>query len=320
MTTARSDQPAADEREFVITRVFDAPRRRVFKAWTDPKHMAQWWGPHGFTNPVCEMDVRPGGAHRIVMRSPEGVEYPIKGVYREVVEPERVVMTLDCSEHPDEWQDLVNQNRRKGEGNPAGEMLSTVTFDELDGKTTLTIRIRFESVAVRDAMLKMGMTEGWSQSLERLAEHLADAAGTADREIVTARVVDAPRERVFEAWTDPEHVAQWWGPDGFTNTIQEMDVRPGGVWRFVMHGPDGVDYKNKIVFIEIVKPERLVYSHVSGPTFRMTVIFDEQGGKTKLTMRMLFETAAEHDKAVKVFGAIEGAKQTLERLKQHLAK
>src|SRR3990172_7075004 len=83
----------------------------------------------------------------------------------------------------------------------------------------------------------------------------------ADREIVTARVVDAPGERVWKVWTDREQVAQWWGPNGFTNTIHEMDVRPGGVWRFIMHGPDGVDYQNKIVFNEVVKAERLVYTH-----------------------------------------------------------
>jgi len=87
-----------------------------------------------------------------------------------------------------------------------------------------------------------------------------------------------------------------------------------------MHGPDGVDYKNKNVFTEIVKPERLVYSHVSGPKFHVTVTFDEQDGKTKLTMRMLFETATERDRVVKKFGAIEGANQTLERLKERLAK
>ena len=79
---------------------------------------------------------------------------------------------------------------------------------------------------------------------------------TADREIVSARVFDAPRELVWKAWVDPKHVAQWWGPKGFTNTIHEMDVRPGGVWRFAMHGPDGTDYKNEIVFIEVVRPER----------------------------------------------------------------
>ena len=147
----------------------------MFKAWTNPKHMARWWGPKEFTNPVCEMDLRSGGAHRIVMRSPEGVGYPIKGVYREIVEPERLVMTLDCSEHPAEWHDLVNPNRQKGESNPAGEMLMTVTFEEHDGKTKLTIRTRFNSVAIRDAMLKMGMTEGWSQSLDRLEQHVAKA-------------------------------------------------------------------------------------------------------------------------------------------------
>jgi uncharacterized protein YndB with AHSA1/START domain len=143
---------------------------------------------------------------------------------------------------------------------------------------------------------------------------------TADREIVATRVVDAPRERVWEAWTDREQVARWWGPNGFTNTIHEMDVRPGGVWRFVMHGPDGTDYKNRIIYEEIVKPERLAYLHESGPKFHATATFDEEGGKTKLTMRLLFDTAEERDRTVKVFGAIEGAKQTLERLNQHVTK
>jgi uncharacterized protein YndB with AHSA1/START domain len=81
-----------------------------------------------------------------------------------------------------------------------------------------------------------------------------------DREIVTTRVFDAPRELVFKAWTDPDHLAQWWGPKGFTNTFQEFDMRPGGIWRFVMHGPDGVDHKNKSVFVEVVKPGRKVYA------------------------------------------------------------
>jgi uncharacterized protein YndB with AHSA1/START domain len=142
----------------------------------------------------------------------------------------------------------------------------------------------------------------------------------ADREIVTTRVVDAPRERVWRAWTERAQVAQWWGPNGFTNTIHEMDLRPGGVWQFVMHGPDGVDYMNKSIFEEIVRPERLVYTHVSGPKFQATATFDEHGGKTTVTTRMLFDTAAERDRTVKVFGAVEGARQTLERLNQHVAK
>src|SRR3954464_6974153 len=142
---------------------------------------------------------------------------------------------------------------------------------------------------------------------------------SADREIVAVRVFDAPRELVWKLWTDPHHVAQWWGPNGFTNTIHEMDVRPGGVWRFVMHGPDGVDYQNKIVYVEVARPERLVYSHVSGPAFEMTVTFTEEGGKTRVTAHMLFESAELRDKVAKDFGAVEGLNQTLDRLGEQLA-
>jgi uncharacterized protein YndB with AHSA1/START domain len=122
-------------------------------------------------------------------------------------------------------------------------------------------------------------------------------------------------------WTDPEHVAKWWGPNGFTNTIQVMDMRPGGVWRSVMHGPDGVDYQNKSIYTEIVKPERIAYAHVSGPKFDVTVTFvEEAGSRTRLTMQMLFESATLRDKAVEQFGAVEGLDQTLGRLEGLLVK
>jgi uncharacterized protein YndB with AHSA1/START domain len=147
--------------------------------------------------------------------------------------------------------------------------------------------------------------------------NVATRAG--QREIVATRVVGAPRELVFKLWTDPHHIVQWWGPNGFTTTIHEMDVRPGGVWQFVMHGPDGVDYQNKVIYREVVAPERLVYDHVSGPQFRMTVTFVEQGGKTTLTARMLFESAAQREKTIKQFGALEGLTQTLGRLDEHVA-
>jgi uncharacterized protein YndB with AHSA1/START domain len=144
------------------------------------------------------------------------------------------------------------------------------------------------------------------------------AAEAGEREIVITRVFDAPRELVFQMWTDPEHVAKWWGPKGFTSTIYEMDVKEGGVWRFVMHGPDGTDYKNLVIYDEIVKPERLVYSHVSGPRFQMTVTFAERGGKTELTARMIFESAAERARVIKEFGALEGLSQTIGRLAEYL--
>lgn len=150
-------------------------------------------------------------------------------------------------------------------------------------------------------------------------------ASAADREIVTVRVLDAPRELVYLAWTEPRRVAQWWGPSGFTNTVHEMDVRPGGVWRFEMHGPDGVDYPNKIVYDEVVEPERLAYTHGSGEeddlaAFQVAVSFAERGGETELTMRMRFASASDRDKAVEDFGAIEGANSTMDCLADHLAK
>lgn len=152
-----------------------------------------------------------------------------------------------------------------------------------------------------------------------------NSASTADREIVISRVFDAPRELVWEAWTNPKHVAQWWGPNGFTTTFETMEVRPGGEWKHVMHGPDGTDYPNHSVFIEVVKPERIVYSHGGGKEGAPEVRFESTwtfealaGNKTRLTMRAVFASAAERDMVVKVYGAIEGGKQTMGRLADYL--
>ncbi len=141
---------------------------------------------------------------------------------------------------------------------------------------------------------------------------------TSDREIVVTRVFDAPRALVFKAWTDPKHLAHWWGPNGFSITTHAMEFRPGGSWRFTMHGPDGRDYKNEQVYVEITEPERLIYRHVPAPQFQTTVTFEDDGGKTRLTARMVFESAALRDQTVKTFGAVEGLKQTLGRLGEYV--
>ena len=158
-----------------------------------------------------------------------------------------------------------------------------------------------------------------------------DASARADldvaddgRTIITSRLFDAPRELVFAAWTDPKHLAQWWGPDGFTTTTRAIEVHPGGVWRFVMHGPDGRDYENCITWHEIVRPERLVYSHggtvdAEPVQFRTTVTFEDVGGKTRLTMRAVFPSAKERDRVAREYGAVEGAQQHLARLAAHLS-
>jgi uncharacterized protein YndB with AHSA1/START domain len=144
------------------------------------------------------------------------------------------------------------------------------------------------------------------------------------RSIIGTRVFDAPRELVWTAWTDPKHLAQWWGPNGFSTTTSAFDMRPGGVWRFVMHGPDGRDYQNRITFDEIVRPERIVYRHSGGEDvepvqFTQTVTFEDVGGKTRLTWRGVFPSAAERERVIKEYGADKGLVQTLSRLGEYLA-
>jgi uncharacterized protein YndB with AHSA1/START domain len=142
--------------------------------------------------------------------------------------------------------------------------------------------------------------------------------------VIGTRVLDAPRTLVFDMWSDPKHLAQWWGPDGFTTTTSAFDLRPGGVWRFVMHGPDGRDYQNRIVFEEVVRPERIVYRHSgAGDTesvqFRTTVTFEDLRGKTRLTLHARFPTPEDRERVIRDYGADKGLVQTLARLADYLA-
>ncbi|HSC48346.1 MAG TPA: SRPBCC domain-containing protein [Gammaproteobacteria bacterium] len=146
--------PGDSEREIELVRVYDAPRELVFRAWTDPAQLARWWGPEHFTNPVCEVDARVGGELRIVMRAPDGNDYPMRGVFQEVVRPERLVFTNIAVD---------------AEDRPIIEGLTTVTFAEQGGKTKLTLRTRGTAVKPVAIQYLQGMEMGWSQSLTKLA-------------------------------------------------------------------------------------------------------------------------------------------------------
>ena len=146
-------EPAA--RVLVISRVLNAPRARIYAAWTEPEHLFRWWGPHGFTVLSAELDGRAGGGWRVRMRSPEGRQHTSKGIYRELVPPERLVFTFA-------WEG--DEDRE-----PGHETLVTLSFIEEGGKTRMTLRQAvFASTESRD-----GHEEGWSEAFERLAEHLA---------------------------------------------------------------------------------------------------------------------------------------------------
>jgi len=142
-------------------------------------------------------------------------------------------------------------------------------------------------------------------------------SNTADRELRLIRTLDAPVELVWEVWTHPEHIAKWWGPNGFTNTISKMIVEPGGEWDLVMHGPDGTDYKNKSIFKEVVPLKKIVYEHVSSPGFIATIEFEAQGEQTLISWHMLFENSEQFIQVVKTFKADEGLKQNLEKLNEY---
>jgi uncharacterized protein YndB with AHSA1/START domain len=158
------------------------------------------------------------------------------------------------------------------------------------------------------------------------ARRNSEAVSTADREIAIERTFDAPRELVWEAMTNPEHVVHWWGPNGFTNTLEKMDFRVGGEWHHVMHGPDGTNYPNRSVYTAIVKPERIELSnggrHKGDPNanFDATWTFEALGAQTKVTIHLLFPTAEARNMVVEKYGAIEGGKQTLARLADYLTK
>lgn len=139
------------------------------------------------------------------------------------------------------------------------------------------------------------------------------SASTADREFVHARLIDAPRERVFRAFADPHHLARWWGPEGFSSSFEAFEFRPGGRWRFVMHGPDGTDYPNESVFLDIVAPERVVLEHLSeGHHFVMTITFTAQGDQTLVGWQQVFDTAA-HRARIATF-VQKANEQNLDRL------
>jgi uncharacterized protein YndB with AHSA1/START domain len=142
---------------------------------------------------------------------------------------------------------------------------------------------------------------------------LTKPESTADRELVHSRLIDAPQERVFKAFADPAHLARWWGPNGFTSTFEVFELRAGGRWRFLMHGPDGTNYPNESLFVEVVAPQRVVFEHLSeGHHFLMTITFAAQGNQTLVHWRQVFDTAAHRERIAKF--VTEANEQNLDRL------
>jgi uncharacterized protein YndB with AHSA1/START domain len=295
---------ATKNEPLVLERTFDAPVALVWKALTEVDDIKHW------SFDIREFEPRVGFEFQFYGEG-KGVKYSHLCRITEVVPNKKLAYT---------W-------RYEGY---AGDSL--VTFELFAEGSRTRVRLThagLETFPAIAAFARKNFTEGWTQlvgsNLKTFVETQRSEKLVGDREIAAVRVFDAPRELVWKVWTDPEHVGKWWGPNGFTTTTHSMEVKPGGVWRFVMHGPDGRDYENKITYIEVLKPERLVYKHggdkeVEPVNFQVTVSFREQSGRTRVDMRMVFPSAKARDHVIETYGAFEGLKQHLGRLGAYLAK
>ena len=287
------------DREIVSARIFDAPRDLVFRAWSESELIAQWWGPKGFANTVHSFDAKAGGQWHLTMHGPDGTDYYNESTFAEVSAPEKIVFDHTI---------------------PAGhEFRAIISFEDLGAKTKVTFTMRHQT-AEQSARVRPMVVPANEQNFDRL-EALLPSMAAGNEAIVLQQTFKAPRDVVWQAWTEPEQLAQWFGPDGFTLTTLAHKPGPGGLWRWVFHGPDGTDYKNRLDYLEVVKPQRLVYSHGDDgdgaqPPFLVTVLFAEHNGMTTVTLRSQFASAEERANVVK-FGAVEGGRQTLARLEAY---
>jgi uncharacterized protein YndB with AHSA1/START domain len=233
--------------EIVITRVLDAPRDLVWKAWTDPAHLARWWGPVGFTTTTRQIEAKTGGRWRFVMHGPDGRDYENLITYTEVAEPERLAYRHggEAGLEPVSFEVVVTFGRQGAGGD----------------RTLVTMRSVFPSKRARDFVIqKYDAAEGGRQTISRLAEHVATmSAEDLDRPFEISRVFDAPRDLVWKAWTEAEHLPRWFSPRGVTISKSTLDLKVGGMFHYCMRMPDGTEQWGRWIFREILPPDRLVF-------------------------------------------------------------
>jgi uncharacterized protein YndB with AHSA1/START domain len=280
--TATSTAPAITaQREVLLTRIVDAPRELVFSMWTDAKHLARWWGPKGFSNPVCEVDARPGGVMKIVMRAPDGAEHPMTATFHEVVAPARLVFTATAIDQA---------------GTRLLEAHTTVTFTaQGTDKTKVTVAAR--GVGFVDAAVQMlgGMEQGWSQSLDRLAA--CSTPATQHGSFTIERRFKAPPALVFAAWSDAAAKARWFsGPPGWQQKLRTLDFKVGGREQLIGTFPTGTTTHFDAHYHDIVPDRRIVYSYamhlndwrISVSLATVTLASDGAGTRMTFTEQAVF--------------------------------
>jgi uncharacterized protein YndB with AHSA1/START domain len=320
MTAKKEPMHEQAGHRIVITRVFDAPRELVWKAWTDPENFKRWWGPKGFTAPVSRMDLRVGGRYFNCMRSPEGQEYWTTGVYREVVPLERLVLTDSFS---DEKGSIVPASHYDMPGDWPMELLVTVTLEDIGGRTKMTL----EHAGLPAGTMTEQTEAGWNESFDKLDESIRTGtwliAEPGKQEIVFTHVFNAPRRLVFQAYTDPSIIPHWFGPRRYTTIVDKIDVKRGGMWRFLNRDAGGNEFAFHGVYHDVVLPERIVWTFefegMPGHVSLESVTFEENEGKTMLTGKSVYQSVEDRDGMLQA-GMEEGMAESLERLDEFLAK
>jgi uncharacterized protein YndB with AHSA1/START domain len=318
----------SDPKVVAGTRIFDAPRALVFAAWTEPRHLAQWFGPNGFSLTTHSFDFRPDGTWRFVMHGPDGRDYPNRVTFDEIVPPERIAF------------------RQGGEDDFAHIQFKTVvTFEDIGGRTKLTMHGIFATQEERDHVIREhGADKGQVETLARLADYVDELASretdASDADFVITRTFDAPRDLVWNVYTEAEHLAQWWGPKGCTIRVAKLDVHPGGMFLYAMSYQPGQEMWGRFVYREIAKPERMVFvSGFSDPQGGLTrapfpqlegkfplevlntMTFTEDGGRTTVALRgrPLNATDEERRTFIGMFGSMQqGYSGTFDALAAYL--
>jgi uncharacterized protein YndB with AHSA1/START domain len=227
--------------EIRITRLYDAPVKAVWDAWTDPQQVAQWWGPRGFTITHHSRDFKPGGTWHYTMHGPDGVDYPNKTLYHEIVPYSRMVYD------------------HGGYDDRPPLFRVTVQFTEVDGKTTLDMWMSFATPEVAKEMGAFIKKAGGNGTWDRLGEYLAKQSTGIEKFIIN-RSFAVPVEQLYEMWTNPEHLCQWLPPTGFTMKMINGDIRTGGGAFFSMSNGQGITFHCKTKYLSVQKPNTVVYT------------------------------------------------------------
>ncbi len=259
---------AAPERCMVVERVVRAPRALVWQTWTDDAHLDKWWGPNGFLNETHSFDFRLGGRWRYTMHAEDGTDFPNWIEYLDIVAEERMVYAHGAEDDEPAW------------------FFGVVTFEDAQGGTKVTMRSVFPSAAMREEVVnKYKADRGGHETLACLAGYLMGVAQD-PRPMTLSRLVYAPVDKVWTAWSTESGLRSWWGPRDMTLPGCEIDFRVGGAYRMTMRGADGTEYPFHGTYKDIVKNERIVFDADigAGEPILTTVTFIPEGDRTRLVV------------------------------------